>query len=203
MQSSQFKIDSTLFWSVAILVALGILMVYSASSIKAAEQFDDSRFFLKSHAAKALFGLVVMLIVSRVNYRFWLRISPVLIILSLSLLIYLVTAPGVEAIRGSKRWFALGPLHFQPSDLARLAVVLFLSATTGGILFKNFSSRSQFIFCLAGLIAILIPIALQPDLGTALLAACVGAGIIFVAGQKLGYLIPLALTAVPAGLMVL
>ena len=99
MRESHFKLDYTIFWTVVALLMLGIAMVYSASSFKAAETYEDSRFFLKSHVVKVLIGFMLMLIVARVDYRFWLKVAPVFLVLSFCALMYLAASPD-----NSKWW---------------------------------------------------------------------------------------------------
>lgn len=203
MKKSYFKLDYTIFLTVVALLMLGIAMVYSASSFKAAETYEDSRFFLKNHVLKVLIGFVLMLIVARVNYRYWLKASPVFLVLSFCALVYLAASSDIEAIRGSKRWLTLGPLQFQPSELARISLVLFLSAMTGRIILKRSTPERHLGLGLGALVIILVPILLQPDVGTALLIAAIAMALIFVSGQKLRYLVFLACVSVPAGLMML
>ena len=203
MRESHFKLDYTIFSTVVALLMLGIAMVYSASSFKAAETYEDSRFFLKSHVLKVLIGFVLMLIVARVDYRFWLKVAPVFLVLSFCALVYVVVSPDIEAIRGSKRWLTLGPLQFQPSELARISLVLFLSAMAGRIIFKRSLPERHLGLSLGALAIIIVPILLQPDLGTALLTAAIAMALIFVSGQKLRYLFLLTAASVPAGLMML
>ncbi|MFQ5603426.1 MAG: FtsW/RodA/SpoVE family cell cycle protein [bacterium] len=203
MFENTFKFDSTLFIVVVVLLVLGVVMVYSASSFKALETHKDSRYFLTSHFYKVLFGFFLMLIVSRIDYHLWLKISPGLLFLTLLALIYLVVAPGVEAIRGSKRWLTIGAFQVQPSDFARIGLILFLSATLGRQLFIHQNAENRFFLNL-GIIGVMVfPLFFQPDVGTATLIILIALTLIFIAGDKLRYLFLLCFTIFPAFLMML
>ncbi|MFQ5675158.1 MAG: FtsW/RodA/SpoVE family cell cycle protein [bacterium] len=185
---SGLKHDSALFLIVLILLVVGVVMVYSASSFKAQESYGDSRYFLINHFYKVLIGLALMLIVSRIDYRIWLKISPLLLAFSFAILIYLLASSDIQHIRGSKRWVRLAGLQFQPSDLAKLALVLWLSLSLGKTHLMQKDTGHKFILRLAMIAFIIIPILLQPDVGTAVLIAFIAIAIVFASGEKLRHL---------------
>ena len=137
MKDQNLKLDSALFLIVLVLLVIGVVMVYSASSFKAQEIYEDSHHFLKNHFYKVLLGLILMLVVSRINYTLWLKISPLLLLVSFGALLYLLVSPDVTAVRGSRRWIQLGSFQFQPADLAKLALVLLW------ILYNGLSERPK------------------------------------------------------------
>jgi len=191
------KFDSPLFIIVVILSVIGVVMVYSASSFKAQEAFGDSNFFLKRHFYKVLTGFIILLIMANVNYRVWLSLSPALVIISFVVLLYVLISPDVSAIRGSKRWLSFGFLQFQPSDLARLSLILFLSLSLGASKSTGQTSRESFLFHLMVIAALILPILLQPDVGTALLTTMLALTLLFVAGERLRHLAGIAFAALP------
>ena len=203
MKSISHRFNSHLFLSVIFLLVLGIVMVYSASSFKAQEQFSDSHFFLKKHFVKVLLGIILLVIVAKINYKHWLNWSPILLILSLCLLLYLLFSNGITEIRGSKRWIDLGFMNLQPSDFARISLILFLSLSLGAANFVTPKSKRSFIFHLFIIALIVTPILLQPDAGSALLICVIAFTIIFVAGEKLLHLFSLLIIAVPVFLLYL
>ncbi len=191
------KIDSPLFLLVVTLCVIGVVMVYSASSFKAQESYGDSNFFLKRHFYKVLAGFIVMLVVAHIDYRFWLSISPGLLLLSVLILLYMLMGPDVERIRGSKRWLDAGLFRFQPSDFARLALILFLSLSLCASRLEKGKSISSFLFHLSVIAAIVLPVYLQPDLGSAVLTAGIALLIMFVAGERLQHLMLLGAGTMP------
>lgn len=197
MGVKNYKFDSPLFIVVLILLTVGVVMVYSASSFKALESHNDSHHFLKAHLIKVLFGFTVMLIISRIDYRFWLKISPGLLIFSVCALLFLLISPTVPEIRGSKRWLILSGFQIQPSDFAKLALIIFLSSSLIKSRKWATNSRRNFLMHLLAIGAVVVPITLQPDIGTSVLIACVAILLLFVAGEKLRYLVGLGLAAVP------
>ncbi|MFQ5753750.1 MAG: FtsW/RodA/SpoVE family cell cycle protein, partial [bacterium] len=203
LRADLYKFDTTIFIVVLILLVLGIVMVFSASSFKAQEAHKDSHYFLKNHFYKVLCGLVLMLVVAKINYRFWLRISPFLLFLSFCALIFLLVSPTVESIRGSKRWLIWGPVQFQPSDFARIALILFLCASLGKMVFKNHNSENRFVLNLVVISLVVLPIILQPDVGTAALLVIIAGTLIFLAGEKLRYIILPGLTSISIFLLIL
>lgn len=197
MENKNLKIDSSLFLIILMLLVIGVVMVYSASSFKALEAYHDSHHFLKNHLFRVLAGLILMFVVAHVNYRFWLNISPLLLLISFCMLVYLLLSPSVPVIRGSRRWLAMGPVMFQVSDFARLALVLFLSLSLGASNFVQPKSVRSFAFHLGVIGFTVVPILLQPDAGTAVLITFIALAILFIAGERLWYLLVLACSALP------
>jgi len=117
----QGEYDKVLFTITLILVGLGILMVYSASAIRAQEHFGDPVFFLKRQVACALIGLAILIWFMGQDYRRFERWAPLLYLVSVLLLI-LVLIPGVGTkINGARRWLRFGSLSFQPAEFAKFA----------------------------------------------------------------------------------
>ncbi len=191
------KFDATIILIVVILSVLGAVMVYSASSFKAQERFENSQYYFRNHLLKVLVGLAVLLMGAKIDYKIWLKLSPILLFLSFCALIYLLAGPGVEAIRGSKRWLSFGPIQLQPADFARLSLILFLSGRLAqpaadlrdrrNKLFKNLA--------IAGVVA--LPIFFQPDVGSTLLTVFVATALIFLAGAPVRYLLMTGAAVIP------
>ncbi|MFQ5649141.1 MAG: FtsW/RodA/SpoVE family cell cycle protein [bacterium] len=197
MESKTPKFDSPLVVTVTILLVLGVVMVYSASSFKAQETYGDSHYFLKHHLYRVGVGFVLMLIVAQINYRTWLNFSPVFLLLCLLALSFTLVSDSVPVIRGSRRWITIGFLTFQPSDFARLALILFLSLSLGAANFVTRKSVQSFLFHLAVVGCVVVPVIAQPDIGSALLIGFISLTIIFIAGERLRHLLWLGLTTAP------
>ncbi len=108
------------------LVAFGLVMVYSATSASATLANGDPAYFLKRQAGYALLGLVLMVAASRLDYRVLRRLAPALVVTSLSLLLAVLVLG--QAVNGARRWITLGPLVFQPSELAKLALAVWAAS---------------------------------------------------------------------------
>lgn len=119
------KKDRTMLVLVVLLAAFGLAVLFSASEYNGRVRFGDSAYYFKKQLFATALGLCAMYAVSNMDYHFFLRIAPAAYLLSmiLSMAVLLV---GQE-INGSKRWLNLGPLSFQPSEFAKVAVILFLA----------------------------------------------------------------------------
>src|SRR6059036_3115710 len=119
--------DLWLFGTAVVLLSTGVVMVYSASAIVAADRFHDPYFFVKKQIFWALLGAACLWAALRLDYR---RLEgfvvPLLIFVGVLLVLVLVSPIG-QAINGTRRWIRLGPISFQPAELAKLALVIYLS----------------------------------------------------------------------------
>ena len=117
--------DETLLTVVIILVAVGLVMLYSTSSYNGEVKFHDPYYYLKKQGFATFIGFLGMVIVSRVDYHRWavLAIPGYLAAIALSVAVMLFG----DEYNGSKRWLSLGPVSFQPSEFAKVAVILFLA----------------------------------------------------------------------------
>jgi cell division protein FtsW len=182
------------------LVAFGLLMVYSASSMISVLRFDNGHAFLESQAFKAAAGLVALLVAARVDYHVWERAARPLLWGSLALLTVTVL-PGTERItpeiNGARRWIVLPGLSFQPSELFKLAVVIWMAAG----LARRVEQFERFVtgplpLCLAPGVGLGL-LVLQPDFGSALFLGLVVAVLLFLGGVRWRHLLGLAASAVP------
>ena len=118
------QIDYGIFYTLCILLSIGVIMVYSASSFYAMFHNNDSMYFFKRQLIWAIIGIISMSIMMSIDYHKLKKITPQLLICTIPLLIAVFFFP---AINGAKRWISLGPLSFQPSELTKYAVVMFLA----------------------------------------------------------------------------
>lgn len=117
--------DYGLLFFILFLVAFGLVMLYSTSSYVASVHYGDSAYYLKRQFAFALLGLGIMFIVSRVPYHFWYRFA--FAVFAFSLLLNVMVLFMGQSSNGSQRWLAIGPIRFQPSELAKVSVIIFVS----------------------------------------------------------------------------
>src|ERR671936_380832 len=161
------------------LVAFGLVMVYSATSASAALANGDPAYFLKRQAIYAVLGLVLMAFASRVDFRAVRRLAPLLVVGSLVLLLA-VLAIG-QSVNGARRWLSFGPVVFQPSELAKLALAVWAAAY---LTRRRPPQRVSDLWRPLGLLtAVFCALLLaEPDLGTAIAIVLMLSAVILVAG---------------------
>ncbi len=191
------RIRISLTTVVFLLICIGIVMIYSSSGIYALRELGDSLYFLKRHLLFLLAGFVFSLIVMAVDYRDLQRFAKPLLGVGILLLI-LVLIPSIgKASYGARRWFRIGSLNFQPSELMKLVVLIyasdFLARKKNKI--KSFHQGFVPLMLVTGLVCALI--LKQPDMGTSFLIGGVVVVLMIIAGARFGHLGSLGLLAVP------
>ena len=195
-QQARYSPDIVIFLITLALLSIGVVMVFSASSVSARAVYDDTYYFLKRQLAWAGLGLVTMIITMQVDYRIWKKVAWLALIATILLLIA-VLIPGIGvAIRGSRRWIDIGPIPFQPSEIAKIAS--FLSDRIGRI--HKFSQGLLAPLVILGVVFGLI--VLEPDFGTGGTIVAVSLMMLFAAGARSIHLLSLAALGVP-GLVVM
>ena len=192
----QLESDRVLFAAVVVLVLLGALMVFSSSAVMAAERYGSSYHFLVRQVAWAGIGLAAMVAIMNLNYR---RLCHPLVVfpavgLQLMLLVAVLFAPTTN---NAHRWLALGPVNFQPSELTKVVLVLFLAyflqSRKGAI--NDWKHTLLPIALVAGASVLLV--VKEPDLGTSLAVLLIVAAMLFAAGLRTSYFAYAALAALP------
>jgi cell division protein FtsW len=194
--AKRVSVDKTLFTVTVLLVFVGLVMVFSASAVMAQERYGSAYTFLLRQLAWAVVGMTVMVLVMNFDYRRWKQPAVVFSLLGLTTLL-LVAVFFLDRAHNTHRWFRLGPLSFQPSELAKPVLILFLA--------YFLESRTKSIDDWRGtLLPAVLPslvfaalIIKQPDLGTALACLAVTAVVLFVAGIRLRYFAYPAAALVP------
>jgi len=192
----KLKSDRALFTATFLLVCLSVVMVFSASAVLAAQNFDQPDLFLIKQGLWAFLGLSVLAIVMRVDYRIYRNetfVWGLLALVGLMLVGVMFSAP----VNGARRWFGLGGLGIQPSELAKIACVFFAAM----ILERRMHRIDDVTYSLTP-IALIVGAAvglilLQPDLGTAVSLALIVGVMVFVAGLPYRYLTGLVLVSLP------
>lgn len=189
--------DRFLVLSALALLVMGVVMVYSTSYIVAMNRFGDEFFFMKKHLTYAFIGLVMFVAASRIPYTLYGRLVYPILILA-AILLFLIYVPGIGfTAGGSRRWVHLGPLAFQPSEPAKLAIVIFLaySLSDKAEKIKDFWFGFLPNIIIPGLFVVLI--LMEPDLGTALTLSALVLIMSFAGGVRLRYLLGLFVPVVP------
>ena len=189
--------DMWLFGAALVLVSIGVVMVYSASAILAADRFGDPHYFLKRQLFWALLGLGGLWAALAVDYRVLERVAlPLLGVAALLLVLVLVPAFG-QAINGTRRWLRLGGVSFQPVELAKLAFVIYLARflSRRGEAVQGFWGGAVPPAVIGGVLAALV--LRQPDLGNSLTLLALAFTLLFLAGARPRHLLLLAAPALP------
>lgn len=173
------EIDTKLLFLVLILTATGLIAVADASAPIAARDFGDKYYFVKQQAMWAGIGLVALFVCSRIPLAVWEKIAVPLFMINLLLLV-LVFIPGIgPRLLGAKRWIILGPINFQPSELMKITLSMYMA--------KVAVTKTKPIAFFAPIIVIAGLVMLQPDLGTTIVLTIIGMVQLFVAGIPMSY----------------
>lgn len=183
------KFDISLFITIIILALFGLMMIYSASSVWAEYKFNDSFYYFKRQLIFIVIGIFIMYVVSKIDYRIYYEKSNKILLICFILLI-LVLIPGIGSVRnGSRSWFGIGSLGIQPSEAAKLALIIF----TSKYLSKNnkfVKSYKDGVFPILGVVFLFFGlIMLQPDLGTGMILVVSIISLLFIAGVNMKFLI--------------
>jgi cell division protein FtsW len=198
----KLKSDRILFTATVLLVGLSIVMVYSASAVVALERYQQPSLFLTKQALWVALGLALLAVVMRVDYRVYrepLFIWSFLGIVAVALVAVLFSPP----VNNARRWFSVGGLGIQPSELAKLSAVVFIAA----LLERRMHRINEVGYALApiglvvaGLVALIL---LEPDFGTAATLALIAAVMVFAAGLRYTAVVGVALLALPMAAMLI
>jgi cell division protein FtsW len=198
----KLKIDRVLFTATLLLICVSVVMVYSASAVVALERFQQPYLFLIKQALWSVLGLAVLVVAMRVDYRTYRNEAFIWCLLGI-VVVMLVGVLFSAPVNGTRRWFGVGGLGIQPSELAKVACVFFTALILERRMHRidDLSYSLLPIGLIVGLIVALI--LLQPDFGTSISLALVVAVMVFAAGLHYRYFVGLALVALPAIYVVL
>jgi cell division protein FtsW len=194
----KLKRDRVLFVTTMALLAVSIVMVYSASAVIAQERYQQGNLFVVKQALFVVLGVVAMAVAMRVNYTFFRNPRVVYTGLAVTLLALLLVLVIGREVNGSRRWFALGGMGIQPSELAKVAMILF----TAYILERRMDRIAEVRYsllpigaALAGVLLLIIP---EPDFGSSMVILGIVAVMVFAAGVPYRYLAWIGGALVPA-----
>jgi len=189
--------DLVIMLMVIALTCFGVVMVFSASSVMADRRYHDGFYFLKRQGLFAVIGFAIMLGVMQIEYHFWKKMAVPALLLCLVLLI-MVLIPGIGGkAGGSSRWIKLPGFNLQPSEMAKLALIMYMAYSLDKKQDKIKSFKSgiiPYMIVLALLIGCLVA---QPDLGGALTLVAVAFTMLFAAGTRLTHIFSMILLALP------
>ncbi|MDZ5470700.1 stage V sporulation protein E [Bacillus sp. 31A1R] len=178
------------------LLAVGLIMVYSASAVWAEYKFNDSFFFAKRQMLFAGVGIFAMFFIMNIDYWTWRKFAKVILIVCFVLLV-LVLIPGIGNVRnGSRSWIGVGAFSIQPSEFMKLAMIAFLAKYLSENQKKITSFRKGLVPSLGLVFLAFGMIMLQPDLGTGTVMVGTCVVMIFIAGAKISHFVGLGMLGV-------
>ena len=191
-------VDLLLVAATAGIVAMSLLMIYSSTRQRQLQAGLDPAFFVKRQALFVGLGIVALVLVTLVDYETIRNAVPAIYGGSLLMLLLVLTPLGTER-RGTQAWFQLGPYQFEPSEVAKLALIIALAAYCA--VRRGALDPVQVVTALALAAGPLVLIGLQPDIGTAMVFVAIVMGLLLVGGataRQIGALTLLGLTAIAA-----
>lgn len=187
--------DYSLLFLIIFLLCFGLIMLYSTSSYYGSTRFNDAAYYVKRQLFSTGLGVVAMIIVSRIPYKFWMKLSMLAYLAALGLCTAVIFV-GREA-KGQSRWLQIGPLSFQPSEFAKLAVIIFLAT----VVYKTSRQVGEFK-TLVKVMVIIMPVVgviAYNNLSTAIIILGIAVCMLFVASPKYSHFIIVGCTVVVVG----
>ena len=187
------QFNRPLFIGVILLATFGLVMIYSASSVWAAYKFDDPFKFVKMQGLFFCVGIILMLILSKIDYHLYYKKANIILFFC-AILLMLVLIPGIGTVRnGSRSWFGIGPLGIQPSEFAKIGLIIYVAKylTNNDRIMK---SVIKGVFPILGVIGFFfLLIMLEPDFGTAMVIVLTLVVLIFISGVKISFFVKIGL----------
>lgn len=182
------KMDLTFLALVIILLTIGLVMLFSASYAYAYTVYDDSYLFIGKQLQLGLIGLVVMIVVSKIDYHFYRKFAWVAYVIAVILLVVVLLLPPLREGFDYKRWIVIGPLNFQPSEIAKFAVILLFSH----LISVNYKQMEKFTFGVLffGILLVIVCglVVVETHLSATLLIFAIGICLMIVGGIKMRYI---------------
>lgn len=187
------KYDKLLLIAVILICIFGIIMIYSASSIWAEYKYNDPFKFVKAQSIFFIIGLLFIFILSKFNIDILYKKANLILLICFILLV-LVIIPGIGTIRnGSRSWFGIGSLGIQPSEFAKIGLIIFVAKYLANNQ-KNVKDIKKGVLPILLIIGIFFAlIMLEPDFGTAMVIVLTLIVMIFISGVKLSFFIKIGI----------
>lgn len=189
--------DYSLLFLIVFLVGFGLVMLYSVSAYEAQSTFGDATYYLRHQAGAAGLGIVGMFIVSRIPYQWWKKLSTFVYLVAFLLCTAVIFA-GSDA-NGSQRWLKVGGLSLQPSELAKIAIIIYVAAVLSRMpkQIRDFKSIIKILIRVAPIILVIA----KSNLSTAIIVAGICIMMMFVASPKYTHFVALAGIVVAVGVV--
>jgi cell division protein FtsW len=181
------RVDSVLLGTVVALIVFGVVMVYSASSVRAQREFHDGHHYLVRQAIYAALGIPILTGLSRVDYHRYRMLGKPLLFTSACMMALVIGGFG-HAAGGAARWISLGPIHVQQAEVAKVALIIWLADSMAQKTHRMGTFAVGFlphVLIASGLIALCMA---QPDFGSSVMMMLLTFVLMFAAGAKIGYM---------------
>lgn len=187
--------DYSLLFLIIFLLCFGLIMLYSTSSYYGSTRFGNAAYYVKKQLFATSLGITAMVIISKIPYQFWMNLSTLAYLGALGLCTAVIFM-GTEG-KGSTRWFYIGPLSFQPSEFAKLAVIIFLAT----VIYKTPKKMGDFKSLCKVMVIImpLVGIVASQNLSTAIIILGIAVCMMFVASPKYSHFIFMGLGVLVVG----
>ena len=185
--------DKPLFVAVILIAIFGLVMIYSASFVWANYKFDDPYKFVKMQGIFLVVGIILMIVLSKIDYHIYYKYANIILLIC-AILLMLVLIPGIGTVRnGSRSWFGIGSLGIQPSEFAKIGLIIYVSKylTNNNKEMKSIIHGVLPILGVIGLFFVLIM--LEPDFGTAMVIVLTLVVLIFISGVKISFFVKIGL----------
>lgn len=181
------KLDITFLSFVLILLTVGLVMLFSASYAYSYEYYGNSYKFIYKQSMCAVLGVAIMLVISKIDYHFWRKFSWIVYGMSLAMLAVVKALPPMIKGMDVKRWIVIGPINFQPSEVAKFAVILLFSSLIAANYkqMKNIKFVALLVFLLAVPCGLVI---IEPHLSATVLIFAIGIILLIVGGLQKRYI---------------
>lgn len=195
--------DFNLLAVIVLLICFGLIILYSTSSYMSQVQYNDDMYYFKKQAMISVACIVGALVVSRIDYHILAFFTVPLYWVSLALMMLVKTPLGVDS-HGARRWLQIGPIQFQPAEIAKIAVILFLSQMIVKMGKQIRTLKACMVLACFGGAQALVAYVFTDNLSTAIIIFCITAGLIFIAHPKIRpFLIIFAVAVILVGGMVI
>jgi len=196
-ETAHYSFDPVMLTAVILLAGIGLVAVYSASSILAEQRYGDHYYYLRKQIMFCLLGFIIMILAKNINYLFYRRFVYFFLVSSVILLGLLLVPELGMRVGGAQRWFRVGFISIQPAEIVKLSLAIFVAYAMN----KNLETMGTFKHGLlphivVGMVVIIL-ILLQPDLGTAVIIGSWMLILLFIGGVNLGQLVVLLGLATP------
>ena len=181
------KIDNIFLSLVLIILTIGLVMLFSASYAFSYAQYGNSYKFIMRQGAFGVIGVGVMLAVSKIDYHIWRKFAWIIYGISMLMLVILLILPPMLKGKDVKRWFVIGPINFQPSEIAKFAVILLFSS----LIAANYKQmkRIGFLAFLIGILGITcVLVVFEPHLSATVLIFSIGIVLMIVGGLQMRWI---------------
>lgn len=187
------KLDLILLFAVIMISLFGVMMIYSSSSIWAEYKFNNPYKYLITQSVFLVVGTILMIIISKISYTYYLDKANTLLFGCFVLLI-LVIIPGIGTVRnGSRSWFGIGGFGIQPSEFAKIGLIIYVSKYLANNQKEIFDIKKGVLPILLVIGVFFLLIMLEPDFGTAMVIVLTLTSILFISGVKLSFFVKIGI----------